>query len=1071
MPEKSKLPKFKSFQFNSKSKPFFQRVSVITAFVITCNLFAGIGFFVSQASKAQVLGVVSGKDGYKLRYSKTTNGALTFAGNSLCLSDAQPQGTCGTFITTDESSSDAPYKAGTTSDWTKNSSTGLLRIPTGSEILYAELIWGGSYKYKDLDLTDKLDTPVNLVTPKGSYKISPDAATSAQVSESSAYVRTANVTDIIGTDGSGMYTAGNIPATMDRTNPYNNYAGWTLAIAYRDLKQPPRNLSIFVGSEQAGPDQLSNVAEVKGFATPTNGNISGRLLVSAQEGDPCYSGDQMRFGQTQTGLTALSGPNNQKGNFFAAKINDDNGKIDTSGSFGTSNQPTSSCNNAKRQGWDIANVDISSLLKTNQTSAYAQGYSTGDVYMINALGMQIDVNAAKPEIVLKVDKDEAKIGDVLTYTMKVTNTGTANSDNTTLKGLIPAQTSFVTDSLSVAGKTVPGSDASTNVGTLKPGESIEVTYQVKVTDAPTTGKFVNTADLDYEYTMVQGDQPIKDSTKSNEVITNYNLKPNLPPVAKDDQSQTEQAKMVTIDVLNNDSDQDGNLEPNSLSITKNPANGNAMITDGKINYTPKDDFTGIDTFEYQICDSKQLCDTAKVSVTVSPKPDQIVAPSAIDDSTSTSLNTPVSIEILKNDTFSGQNPSSVKLSTLTSPTSGQVSYDLDGKANYIPNSGFSGQDVFEYKLCDKTLECATAKVTVTIKPADVPVDNKPTEPTTTTAVTTVEALPNTAKTQVNKPVIVPVLENDKTNSTLDKTSLKIKTSPTNGVATTNPDGTLSYTPKNDYSGKDSLVYEICNTEKICSQSTVDVSIDAGTVIALPVILKPVAADDAAQTTPGNPVLISVLKNDSAPDDVLDPATLKITQNPSVGNVIVDQKAGSLNYIPNPNFKDGDSFKYQICNSKGACSTATVSITSKTIKPAPSTAQTTTGGTTVTLPSTDKPAAAVTTSTSTKTPESSSLDLAAPAQTQTNPTQIDAEPAPKPAKNVAGIADKQSEIAPLKKPGQVLGVSEMGQQLVRTGGEFGINIILPLNLGLIAIIFALNKYTQNQEIRKNSTGIN
>ena len=117
-----------------------KRMSVIASLVVCCNLTAGISFFATHSSKPQVLGVVSGKDGYELRYSKTTNGALTFAGNSLCLSDAQPQGTCGTFITTDKGSTDAPYGTGTTSDWTKNSSTSSVKLPVNSQILYAELI-------------------------------------------------------------------------------------------------------------------------------------------------------------------------------------------------------------------------------------------------------------------------------------------------------------------------------------------------------------------------------------------------------------------------------------------------------------------------------------------------------------------------------------------------------------------------------------------------------------------------------------------------------------------------------------------------------------------------------------------------------------------------------------------------------------------------------------------------------------------------------------------------------------------------------------------------------------------
>jgi uncharacterized repeat protein (TIGR01451 family) len=1118
------------FVWQNKKKFAFKKLSVVVALVMSCNLLAGIAYFATNPLKPTVLGVVSGKDGYKLRYSKTTNGGLSFTGNSICLSDAQPQGTCGTFTTIDSSLKDAPYGSGTTSDWTKNSSKATLKIPADSQILYAELIWGGSYKYKDLDLTSVLDSQINLQTPSGTYPIKPDNTTAAEVSESSAYVRTANVTEIISKDGAGNYTVSGIPATMDKTNPYNNYAGWTLAVAYRDLKQPARNLSIFVGSEQAGPDQFYNLAEVKGFATPTSGNISGKLLVSAQEGDPCYSGDQMRFGQTSTTLTALSGPNNKVSNFFASQINGDDGKLDKSGSFGSSNQSTSTCANAKRQGWDVANVDISSLLKPNQTTAYAQGSSQGDVYMINGLGVQIDVNAAKPLIELTVDKSEAKVGDVLTYTSKVTNTGTTDSNNSTFSGNTPQGTSFIPGSLVINGENESGNTPSSNLGTIKPGQAISVTYQVKVDSVPPSNKFVNQTNLDYQYNMVVGEPAISDSTKSNEVVTIYTEKPNQPPVARDDEASTDFQSPVTIDVLVNDSDPDGNLEPASLNVTKAPNNGTILPSKNNLIYTPKDGFSGVDTFEYQICDTSNLCDTAIVTVNVNKKPVEIAAPKALDDSSTTLKNTPVNVNILKNDNFDDGKPQNAVLSIISNPSNGTASIGENGQAIYTPKTDFVGTDVFEYKLCDLSTLCDSAKVTITINAPEVvnnpPValnDNATTEknkpvtmdilnndsdqdgdlnpnsltiPTLATngtlviennkviytpnldytgsdsftyqicdlinqcttakgtitisapaqpdpviTVSTVTPSNDTANTTTNKPVNISILANDVASTNIATSTLGILKNPTNGTVVKNPNGTVTYTPKQDFNGEDSFTYQICNTENVCGQAIVTIKVDPGTVIPITQYTKPIAIDDQAQASPSTKVTIPVSTNDSAPNDKLDLSKIKITQNAKNGTVISNSNNGNVDYVPNIGFIGTDTFSYQICTINNACDDAVVTVVVKdpgqgvTINP--------------NLPSNP---VETNTNQSTTTPEPTQNNVIA---------ETDSTEPSNPAK-VLGVVDRQSDTdLSTKSKGQVLGAFE-NNQLIRTGGEYSVKILLPLNLTLIVLIFALNRLTDKKD---------
>ncbi len=100
---------------------------------------------------------------------------------------------------------------------------------------------------------------------------------------------------------------------------------------------------------------------------------------------------------------------------------------------------------------------------------------------------------------------------------------------------------------------------------------------------------------------------------------------NSPPVAFDDTASVTQPNTVSIAVLANDVDPDAN--PLTLSAVTNGANGSATISGSNIVYDPNNAFTGVDSFQYTVCDngSPQGCDTAWVRVTVYPEPIQPVA--------------------------------------------------------------------------------------------------------------------------------------------------------------------------------------------------------------------------------------------------------------------------------------------------------------------------------------------------------------------------------------------------------------------------------------------------------------
>lgn len=92
-----------------------------------------------------------------------------------------------------------------------------------------------------------------------------------------------------------------------------------------------------------------------------------------------------------------------------------------------------------------------------------------------------------------------------------------------------------------------------------------------------------------------------------------------PPAAADNEAHTPAGEAVDTDVLSDDQDPDGDLEPSTLRVMEDPTNGTATITAaGVITYSPAEGFDGRDRLVYEVCDSTGRCDDANLAVVVMP---------------------------------------------------------------------------------------------------------------------------------------------------------------------------------------------------------------------------------------------------------------------------------------------------------------------------------------------------------------------------------------------------------------------------------------------------------------------
>jgi MYXO-CTERM domain-containing protein/uncharacterized repeat protein (TIGR01451 family) len=450
----------------------------------------------------------------QLRFTATAPGNVAATGNTLGLSKALSENgpgiedSIGTFLSlgntvdNDPANPGNPWPMGTTNDWTMNGSLAVLDLPSEVEILYAELLWGGSHTYGDENVMAALDTAITLATGNASTQVTPDPMTSLTISEVAGqgfavnyYMRSADVTAFVKQAGDGAYEVTGVPGTQATATNSLNAAGWTLVVAYRDESAPTRNLSIFVGGSFVDENDVQDY-QVSGFCAPPAGVVDGTAIVSTIEGDADLGGDQLLISPTVAGpFVNLSGPNNPQNNFFCSQINDSTGSLDTQGTAGMVNHdPVGEVNVVGgRQGWDVTTVPLSSQnnqLQNSQTSAVLRTTTTGDSFVPILAALALDVNAPQfaGSAASTVDApDQVILGDKFTFTATLENGGEVTAQ--TMVFSMPVDdglslVSFATDGMAgdINGMTVDavGLAAGVDVGQLPSGQTkkIEVGFEV-----------------------------------------------------------------------------------------------------------------------------------------------------------------------------------------------------------------------------------------------------------------------------------------------------------------------------------------------------------------------------------------------------------------------------------------------------------------------------------------------------------------------------------------------------------------------------------------------------------------
>ncbi|EXJ40030.1 flaG family protein, partial [Vibrio parahaemolyticus VPTS-2010_2] len=498
------------------------------------------------------------------------------------------------------------------------------------------------------------------------------------------------------------------------------------------------------------------------------------------------------------------------------------------------------------------------------------------------------------------------------------------------------------------------------------------------------------------FTYIVTSGGVSESTTVNVDVTPVND----APVAKDDIATTQEDTAVTIDVLSNDTDVDGD-KLSIQSATVPEAQGKVEIVDGKLVFTPAENFNGHAEITYTVTDG-QLTDEAKVTVTVNPvndaptikvdavesitedavNTDTVVATLTVRDTDTPEDQLTVSLENNSNGYFvlvgnevkltqagvdavnndelnlkdltisasvsDGVNPTAndsdslvvnrvndaptvehaiadqvlsedfdtytIDLNEVFKDTDSSLEFSVSGNnsiqisivngvATITPTADWNGKETITFTAKDSSGESISQTVNFTVAPvADIVADKA----------TVVE----------DTPTIIKVLGNDTFEDDGKVVSLDTNNGPANGTVSVNPDGSVTYTPNDNYVGKDTFTY-VVTSGGVSESTTVEVNVT-------PVSDAPVAKDDIATTQEDTAVTIDVLPNDTDADgDKLSIESASVPKEQGTVEVV----DGKLVFTPAENFNGDAEITYTVTDGQ-LTDEAKVTVTVNPVNDAP-----------------------------------------------------------------------------------------------------------------------------------------
>lgn len=317
---------------------------------------------------------------------------------------------------------------------------------------------------------------------------------------------------------------------------------------------------------------------------------------------------------------------------------------------------------------------------------------------------------------------------------------------------------------------------------------------------------------------------------------------NRPPVARDDEFGVRPERTTILEVLENDTDPDGDV----LTVAELPAvsgaQGRLELIDGgrALQFTPDDGAAGTASFRYSVDDGRGGVAEASVNVRITPESENEAPVSMRTAATSVEQNRQISYNVLAD--WNDPDGDDVYLVN-ASPTSGDsVRFSPDGQVTFGHRSGELGTKEVQYVVSDGQTESA-GTLEVEVKP---------------TGTLNPVGTPDFAQVFVGEAVAIEPLANDLTPSGAPLSLAGVEEVPDGATVTPNLErGTITFSA--DEPGEYVFLYDLA-ADTAVSVGLIRVQV-AETPDDEP---KPIAVKDTAYLRPGEPTTVPLLANDVSP---------------------------------------------------------------------------------------------------------------------------------------------------------------------------------------------------------------
>ena len=389
---------------------------------------------------------------------------------------------------------------------------------------------------------------------------------------------------------------------------------------------------------------------------------------------------------------------------------------------------------------------------------------------------------------------------------------------------------------------------------------------------------------------------------------------------------------VTVNPIQNDTDPNSNAltlraigntilsgGAETINVTNGIVNASA---NGNLTFTPNANFVGVATFNYEIRNFNNKSSNAEVNINVGPINRY---PQAVNDVYTTSINTPIVVNPIQNDTDPDGDPINIRAigntilsggaETINVPN-GVVNIDTAGIITFTPTANYIGISSFNLEIKDITNKISFSNVNIKIGP----INRYP------------NAVNDIYTTTLNTSVIINPLANDidpdgdtfslkSINGTILSGGAETINVP-NGVLNVDSSGVINLVPNTNFVGIISFLYENKDITNRISVGQINLNIK-------PLNRHPNAINDLYETNVNSQVVVNPISNDTEPDGDLftmiaieSTAITGTTQTIEGANGIVNiSSTGVITFTPTTNFVGIAGFRYTIEDVTGKSSRA------------------------------------------------------------------------------------------------------------------------------------------------------